>query len=147
MEHTLVMLKPETVQRGICGTIIQRIENKGFKLIAMKMMIMEEALARQHYAEHEGQDFFEPIIEHMCSSPVIAMVWEGDGVIAAIRSMMGKTNPLEAGAGTIRGDFGANMSRNIIHGSDSVASAIREINLFFTDRELLYYSRSLQNWM
>ncbi|MEA1960116.1 MAG: nucleoside-diphosphate kinase [Bacillota bacterium] len=147
MEQTFVMLKPETVQRGLAGTIVQRIENKGFRLVAMKMMVIDESLANKHYAEHEGKDFFPELVQHICSGPVVAMVWEGIGAIAAIRSMMGKTNPLEATPGTIRGDYGATMSRNMIHGSDAIDSARREISLFFKDDEVLTYNRTIAHWI
>lgn len=147
MEKTFVMLKPETVQRGLCGRIIARIEEKGFQLIAMKMLIIDEKMAKKHYAEHEGKSFFPELVEHIGSGPVIAMVWEGEGVIGSIRSIMGKTNPLEAMPGTIRGDYAKAMSRNIIHGSDSPEAAEREINLFFKKEEILSYERELKNWL
>jgi len=147
MEQTFVMFKPETIQRRLCGPILQRLENKGFKLIAMKLMTIDEDLAKEHYAEHSGKSFFPELVEHICSGPVLAMVWEGDGVIASIRAMMGKTNPLEAAAGTIRGDFGVTMSLNLIHGSDSAQSAAREIKLFFNPEELQTYDLSLGKWI
>ncbi len=147
MEQTFAMLKPETIQRGLCGSILQRLESKGFKLVAMKLMVIDKALAKEHYAEHKEKPFFGELVEHITSGPVLAMVWEGDGVIASIRTIMGKTNPLEAAPGTIRGDFGTNMSLNLIHGSDSPQSAEREINLFFTADEILSYNRTLEKWI
>lgn len=147
MEQTFVMFKPETIQRRLCGPILQRLENKGFKLIAMKLMTIDEGLAKKHYAEHSGKAFFPKLVEHICSGPVLAMVWEGDGVIASIRAMMGKTNPLEAAPGTIRGDFGVTMSLNLIHGSDSPQAASREINLFFKAEESQIYNLSLEKWI
>lgn len=147
MERTFIMLKPDAVQRGLCGQILTRLESKGFQLIAMKLRRIDEQLAGEHYKEHADQAFYPELLEFICSGPVLAMVWEGRGVIAAMRRLMGSTNPLEAAPGTIRGDFGASLSRNIIHGSDSQESAKREIALFFREEELLSYDRSLHKWM
>jgi nucleoside-diphosphate kinase len=113
----------------------------------MKFIRINEEQARQHYIEHKGKDFYDELVAHICSGPVVAMVWEGNGVIAGIRSMMGTTNPMEAMTGTIRGDFGVAMSRNLIHGSDSTIAASREIALFFEEAELISYSRGLENWI
>ncbi len=147
MEQTFVMVKPDGVQRLLIGEVIGRIETKGFKLKAMKLMVISEEMARQHYGEHEGKPFFKDLISFITSGPVVAMVWEGKGVIAAIRTLMGKTNPAEALPGTIRGDFAVVMDMNIIHGSDSPASAQREISLFFKENEILDYRRDADQWI
>lgn len=147
MEQTFVMVKPDGVQRLLIGEVIGRIETKGFKLKAMKLMVISEEMARQHYGEHEGKPFFKDLIGFITSGPVVAMVWEGEGVIAAIRNLMGKTNPAEALPGTIRGDFAVVMDMNIIHGSDSPTSAQREISLFFKQDEILDYRRDIERWI
>ncbi len=136
MQQTLVMVKPDGVERALVGEIIRRIEQKGFRLAALKMLQLDRATAESHYAEHSARPFFAQLVDFITSGPVVAMVWEGQSVIPAIRTMMGKTNPLEAEPGTIRGDFGNNINFNIIHGSDSEESARREINLFFKPSEI-----------
>jgi len=136
LERTFCMIKPEGVQRGLIGEILARIERRGYRIVALKMLRLTPELAARHYAEHEGKPFYQDLIEHITSGPVVAMVLEGPGVIAALRQMMGKTNPLEAAPGTIRGDYAIDLGHNIIHGSDSPASAAREIDLFFTAVEL-----------
>lgn len=147
MEKTFTMVKPDGVQRGLIGEVIKRIEQKGFRLIGLKMMVITEELARQHYAEHVDKGFFPELLDFITSGPVVAMVWEGEGVIATLRTMMGKTNPAEALPGTIRGDLAVNVSQNIIHGSDSPESAEREINIFFKPEELIPYSREIERWI
>jgi nucleoside-diphosphate kinase len=141
MERTLVLLKPDAVQRGLVGAIISRLEGKGLKIIAMKMMQVDEALARELYAVHQGKPFFQGLIDFITSSPVIAVVFEGQGTIEVVRRTMGETNPAQAAPGTIRGDFASDIGRNLIHGSDSAESAEREISLFFLPEELLSYER------
>lgn len=136
MQQTLVMVKPDGVKRALVGEIIRRIEQKGFRLAALKMLQLDRATAESHYAEHSARPFFGELVDFITSGPVVAMVWEGESVIPAIRTMMGKTNPLEAAPGTIRGDFGNSINFNIIHGSDSEESAQREINLFFKPSEI-----------
>ncbi|MEQ8176553.1 MAG: nucleoside-diphosphate kinase [Syntrophomonadaceae bacterium] len=131
MEQTFVMVKPDGVQRKLVGEIISRLERKGFILRAAKMMQIDEELAGRHYAEHQGKPFFPGLVEFITSGPVVAMVWEGENAVAAVRKMMGATNPLDAAPGTIRGDLATAMSENLIHGSDSLEAAQREINLFF----------------
>jgi nucleoside-diphosphate kinase len=130
------MIKPDGVERALVGEIIRRIEQKGFRLAALKMLQLDRATAESHYAEHSARPFFADLVDFITSGPVVAMVWEGESVIPAIRIMMGKTNPLEADPGTIRGDFGNSINFNIIHGSDSEESARREINLFFQPSEI-----------
>lgn len=147
MERTLVLVKPDGVNRGLIGKVIARIENKGFRLVAVKMMQMEKELAERHYQEHQGKPFFAALVEFITSGPIVAMVWEGKGVIEGVRRLMGETDPLKALPGTIRGDFGAYLSRNIVHGSDSPAAAEREIRLFFEPGEILKYERSLEKWI
>ncbi|MGB4020310.1 MAG: nucleoside-diphosphate kinase [Syntrophomonadaceae bacterium] len=136
MQQTLVMIKPDGVERALVGEIIRRIEQKGFRLAALKMLQLDRATAESHYAEHSARPFFADLVNFITSGSVVAMVWEGESVIPAIRIMMGKTNPLEADPGTIRGDFGNSINFNIIHGSDSEESARREINLFFQPSEI-----------
>lgn len=147
MERTFVMVKPDAVQRGLIGEIIKRLEIKGFKLLGLKMIRINEELARRHYAEHEGKPFFEELVSFITSGPAIAMVWEGNNVIASVRSLMGDTDPVKAAPGTIRGDLGASMSRNVIHGSDGPEAAEREINLFFKETEILEYEKTLNSWI
>ncbi|MBC7075875.1 MAG: nucleoside-diphosphate kinase [Syntrophomonadaceae bacterium] len=147
MERTFVMVKPDAVQRGLIGEIIKRLEIKGFKLLGLKMIRINEELARRHYAEHEGKPFFEELVSFITSGPAVAMVWEGNNVIASVRSLMGDTDPVKAAPGTIRGDLGASMSRNVIHGSDGPEAAEREINLFFKETEILEYEKTLNSWI
>ncbi len=137
MERTFIMVKPDGVEKGLIGEIIKRIEQKGYKLAGLKILVISEELARQHYAEHVDKGFFSELLAFITSAPVVAMVWEGPEVINTLRTMMGKTNPLEAMPGTIRGDYAVNLSQNIIHGSDSPEAAVREINLFFKPDELI----------
>lgn len=139
LEKTFVMVKPDGVQRALTGEIIKRIEQKGFRLVGIKMLTMTEELAKKHYVEHIEKEFFPLVLEFMISGPVVAMVWAGPNVITSVRSMMGKTNPMEASPGTIRGDFAIDVSHNIIHGSDSPEAAQREINLFFKAEEINIY--------
>ena len=146
MEQTYLMIKPDAVQRGLCGEIVSRFEKKGLKLIAMKLMVIPEATAKKHYAEHEGKKFFPSLISYITSGPVLAMVWEGDNAVQVCRNLMGKTNPQESAPGTIRGDFGMVTGLNIIHGSDSVESAEREIKIFFKPEELVSYDRTADRW-
>ena len=145
MEQTYLMIKPDGVQRGICGEIISRFEKKGLKLVAMKLMVIPEATAKKHYAEHEGKKFVPSLISYITSGPVLAMVWEGDNAVQVCRNLMGKTNPQESAPGTIRGDFGMVTGVNIIHGSDSVDSAKREIGIFVPEG-IVTYERTLDKW-
>ena len=147
MERTFLMVKPDGVQRNLIGEIVSRFEKKGFKLVGAKLMSISQELAEQHYAEHKERPFFGELVSFITSSPVFAMVWEGENVIATARNMMGKTNPVEAAPGTIRGDYGVQVSQNIIHGSDSPESAVREINLFFNESELVSYEKAVDKWV
>ncbi|WP_099222267.1 nucleoside-diphosphate kinase [Listeria costaricensis] len=146
MERTYLMVKPDGVDRGLIGQIVMRFEQKGFKLVGAKLMQVTEELARKHYAEHVDQPFFPDLLQFITSKPVFAMVWEGENVIEAARLMMGKTNPFEAAPGTIRADFATRTNRNVIHGSDSAASAEREIALFFRPEELCSYEKALAQY-
>lgn len=141
------MVKPDGVQRGLIGKIVQRIEEKGFKIVAMKMTVMPVEKAKAHYAEHEGKKFFQLLVDFITSGPSVSMVVEGRGAISAMRKMNGATNPAEAAHGTIRGDFGIETGRNVVHGSDSPASAAREIALHFSESELLDYKRIDEAWL
>lgn len=147
MERTLVLIKPDAMQRGLAGEVIARLERRGLKIVAIRLMKVSKALAKKHYAEHEGKAFFEGLVEYITSSPIIAAVFEGQGAIQAVRQTMGKTNPLAAETGSIRGDFGLETGRNLTHGSDSPASAKREIALFFGDMPPIAWRRDTDRWV
>lgn len=146
MERTFVMIKPDGVQRNLVGEIIARLEKKGYKLVAMKLMQLTEEHARTHYQEHVEKPFFPGLVEYITSGPVVAMVWEGKNAVKGIRQLMGATNPQEAFPGTIRGDYGLDIGRNVIHGADSVESAQREMNIYFTPQEILTYNKQIEQW-
>jgi len=146
MERTLIVLKPDTVQRQLVGRIVERFEQKGLKIVAMKMLRVSAELAREMYTVHEGKDFHGPLLEFITASPVVAMVLEGLGAVAVCRGLMGPTFGPAAPAGTIRGDFGMSMRYNLIHGSDSAESAAREIPLFFRDDEIVEYDPVAMPW-
>ncbi|HHU76498.1 MAG TPA: nucleoside-diphosphate kinase [Firmicutes bacterium] len=147
MEQTFSMIKPDAVQRNLVGEIIGRFEKKGLKLAALKLLSINKELAERHYAEHVGKPFFKDLVSFITSGPVVAMVWEGQNAIQVVRTMMGKTDPQEALPGTIRGDFGLFTGNNIVHGSDSPESASREINLFFSQDEIITYKKDLDSWV
>lgn len=147
MERTFIMLKPDAVQRGLVGEVISRFEKKGFKLAGMKLIQVHRGLAEEHYAEHRGKGFFEPTVDYIMSSPVVAMVWEGKNAVALARELMGATNPANSNPGSIRGMYGMDISRNVIHGSDSLASAEREIALYFKPEELIDYNKAGEEWL
>ncbi len=147
MERTFLAIKPDGVQRKLVGEIIRRFEAKGFTLVGLKLMSVSKALAEEHYGVHKERPFFPGLVEFITSGPVVAMVWEGEGVIAAARKLIGATNPLNAEPGTIRGDFGANIGRNIIHGSDAPETAQTEIALWFTEEELVSWQPTLMSWI
>ena len=147
MERTFLAIKPDGVQRGLVGEIIGRFEAKGFKLVGMKLMTASRELAEQHYGVHKERPFFAGLVDFITSGPLVAMVWEGDGVVASARKMIGATNPLNSEPGTIRGDLAVNVGRNIIHGSDAVETAHEEINLWFKDEELSAWTPSLTPWI
>ncbi|MGB9904171.1 MAG: nucleoside-diphosphate kinase [Desulfotomaculales bacterium] len=147
MERTFFMIKPDGVQRNLVGEIISRIEAKGLKIVALKMLQIEKATAERHYAEHRGKPFFEPLIAYITSGPVVAMVLEGKEAVRVTREMMGATNPLQAAPGTIRAAYGLDTGRNVVHGSDSPASAKREIELFFAPEEICSYRKDNEKWL
>ncbi|MFN2462825.1 MAG: nucleoside-diphosphate kinase [Candidatus Dormibacteria bacterium] len=146
-ERTLVLVKPDGVQRGLVGEVIGRLERKGLKITALKLMQADEALAREHYAEHVEKPFFKGLSDFITSSPLVAMVVQGPNVVANVRAMMGVTNPANAAPGTLRGDFGLSIGMNLVHGSDSPESAAREIDIFFEAEELLDYERAVDRWI
>lgn len=146
-ERTFVMIKPDAVQRGLTGEIISRFEKKGIRIAAMKFVHVNRELAEEHYGVHKGKPFFESTVDYITSSPVVAMVLEGENVISIVRKMMGSTNPVEAAPGTIRGDFGQFIGRNLVHGSDSKDTAQFEINLWFDADEIVDYTRIDEQWL
>jgi nucleoside-diphosphate kinase len=147
MEHTFIMVKPDGVQRQLVGEIIRRFETKGFKLVGMKFMTVPKELAEKHYESLNDKPFFPGLVEFIISSPVVAMVWEGVSVVSTSRQMIGATDPHAAVPGTIRGDFGVSVGRNIIHGSDAIETAKREIALWFKEEELNQWDASLKPWL
>lgn len=147
MERTLVLIKPDAMQRGLAGDVISRLERRGLKIVAIRLMKVQKSLAKRHYAEHEGKAFFAGLVEYITSSPIIAAVFEGPNAIKAVRQTMGKTNPIEAETGSIRGDYGLEKGRNLTHGSDSPASAKREIGLFFGDMPPIAWKRDIDSWV
>lgn len=147
MERTLVLAKPDAVQRGLIGELVSRLERRGLKLVGMKLMRVSDATAREHYGEHVSKPFFKGLVDYITRCPVVAMVWEGPGAIEIVRATMGATNPAAAAPGTIRGDLAVTIGRNLIHGSDGADSAAREIKLFFSDGELLGYERTADGWI
>lgn len=147
MERTLIIVKPDAVQRGLTGEIIRRFEARGLRIIGMKFMLVSEALAKKHYAEHEGKGFFQGLVSYITSSPVVVMALEGTNAIAAARGTIGSTRPHEAAAGTIRGDLALEVGRNLVHGSDSVESGQREVANFFDESELISWPRSSDGWI
>jgi nucleoside-diphosphate kinase len=146
-EKTFVMIKPDAVQRGLIGEIINRFEKKGLKIVAMKFVSVSKELAEKHYGIHKGKPFFKPTVDYITSSPVVAIVLEGINSINMVRNMMGKTNPQEAQMGSIRGDYGQFIGRNIVHGSDGPDTAKFEINLWFTPEEISNYKRIDEVWL
>jgi len=147
LERTFLMIKPDGVQRNLVGEIIQRFETKGFTLVGLKLMSVSRELAEQHYAVHKDKGFFAGLIEFITSGSVVAMVWEGEGIIASARKIIGATNPLSAEPGTIRGDFGVTVGRNLIHGSDALETAQQEIKLWFKDEELVSWQPTINPWI
>ncbi|MDD5038055.1 MAG: nucleoside-diphosphate kinase [Dehalococcoidales bacterium] len=139
MEKSLVLIKPDAMQRRLAGAIIKRLEQKGLKMIALKMIHLDKALASRHYAMHAGKPFFDELINYITSTPIVAIVFEGERAVEVIRKTMGATNPAKADPGTIRHDFGVDVQQNAVHGSDSTESAEKEINLFFSKKEIFNY--------
>lgn len=147
MERTFIMIKPDGVQRQLVGEIVGRFEKKGFKLIGMKVMTVSQELAEKHYESLNDKPFFPGLVKFICSSPVVAMVWEGDFVVSTSRQMIGATDPHAAAPGTIRGSYGVSVGRNIIHGSDAIETAKREISLWFKEEELNEWDATLNPWL
>jgi nucleoside-diphosphate kinase len=147
MEQTFTMVKPDGVQRGLIGEILGRFEKRGLKPVAIKMLIVDEALAKQHYIEHEKKPFFSSLVSFITSGPVVAMVWQGPQAVKVVRSMVGALNPFEASPGSIRGDLTCSNKGNVVHASDSPESAAREIDLWFKPEEILMYSRGVDQWL
>ena len=147
MERTLVLVKPDGVQRGLVGEVVSRLERRGLKLAGMKLQRVDEALARRHYAEHEERPFFPGLVEFITSAPVVAMVWEAENAVEVVRQTMGETDPAASAPGTIRGDLALDIGRNLVHGSDSPESAEREVGLFFSAEDLIDYGRSSDPWI
>ncbi|MFC7046201.1 nucleoside-diphosphate kinase [Halobacteriaceae archaeon GCM10025711] len=148
-ERTFVMVKPDGVQRGIVGEVVSRLEDRGLKLVGAKFMQIDQDLAHEHYGEHEGKPFFDGLVSFITSGPVMAMVWEGQDATRQVRQMMGATDPADAAPGTIRGDYGLDLGRNVIHGSDheDPGANEREISLFFDEDELVDYERIDEPWL
>ena len=147
MERTLVIIKPDGVQRGLAGDIISRFERRGLRIAALKLMQISLELARRHYAVHKGKPFYEPLLQYITSGPVVVMVLEGRDIIGTVRRTMGATNPAQAAPGTIRADLALETGRNLVHGSDSPETATFEIPLFFSDDEILSYFRDTDHWI
>jgi len=143
MEKSLVLIKPDAMQRGLAGTIITRLEKQGLKLVAIRMLHLDKALAQRHYAIHKDKPFFNGLVDYISSAPIVAAVFEGEGAIAVIRKTMGATDPAKAEAGTIRGDFGVDIAHNSVHGSDSAETAEKEIKLFFSRDEIFNYRQEI----
>jgi nucleoside-diphosphate kinase len=147
MERSLILIKPDAVQRGLAGEIIHRFERRGLRIVAMKMLLVDEELAGRHYAVHKEKSFFKELVAFITSSPIIAAVLEGEKAVEVIRQTMGKTNAAEAAPGTIRGDFAIDLQQNLVHGSDSLENAKKEISIFFSEKELMNYRRSMDKWI
>ncbi len=146
MERTLVLIKPDALQRGLAGEILSRLERRGLRIVALKMMRLDEALAQKHYAEHRDKPFFRELVRFITSAPLIACVVEGPHAVEVVRQTMGATDPKKAAPGTIRGDLGLDITHNLIHGSDSQETARREIAIFFREDEILTYERDVDRW-
>ncbi len=147
MERTLVLVKPDGVQRGIIGEVITRLERRGLRLVAAKFLMVSKALAEKHYAVHKGKPFYDGLLEYITSAPVMAMVWEGPNAVAAVRQTMGSTRPTEAAPGSIRHDFALEVGRNLTHASDSPDNGEKEVSLWFQPKELVSWERSVDPWI
>jgi nucleoside-diphosphate kinase len=147
VERTLILVKPDAMQRGLAGEVLSRLERRGLRLVGLRLLQVDRAMAERHYAEHVGKPFFEGLVGYITSSPIIAAVLEGTNAVAAARQTMGTTRPTEAAPGTIRGDFGLEVGRNLVHGSDSPESADREIGIFFEGHPVLTWPRNVDPWI
>ena len=147
MERTLVLIKPDAMQRGLAAQILGRLEQRGLRIVGLKLLQVDRSLAERHYGEHVGKPFYEGLVGYITACPIVAAVFEGTDAVEAVRNTMGKTNPREAAPGTIRGDFGLEIGRNLVHGSDSTQSAEREVALFFQQSELHEVRRDVDPWV
>lgn len=147
MERTLILVKPDAMQRGLAGEVLKRFEQRGLKVVGLKLMRIDSALAEQHYAEHKGKPFFDGLVEYITSSPVVAAVFEGVNAVVAVRGSVGSTDPSAAAPGSIRSDYGLERGRNLVHASDSPESGVRETALFFKPEELLPWPRDTDRWI
>lgn len=147
MERTLVLVKPDGVQRGLVGEVISRLEKRGLRMVAAKFMDVSRELAEKHYAVHQGKPFYDPLINYITSSPVMAMVWEGPNAVAAVRQTMGATRPTEAAPGSIRHDYALEVGRNLTHASDSPENGEKEVALWFDSTELVFWDRAIDRWV
>ena len=147
MSRTLVLLKPDAVQRSLVGEVTARLERRGLKVVGMKLMQVSDDLARKHYSEHEGKPFFRGLVQFITSCPIVAMVLDGENAVQLVRAAIGSTNPADSAPGSIRGDYGMTVGMNLVHGSDSDESAKREIDLFFSPNEILSYERGIDQWV
>jgi nucleoside-diphosphate kinase len=147
MERTLILVKPDAMQRGLAGEILSRLERRGLRLAGLRLMQVSRELAERHYAEHQGKPFYNGLIDYITACPIVAAVFEGTNAVAAARQTMGATNPTNAAPGTIRADLGVETGRNLVHGSDSTESAAREIALFFADGGILDTTRDVDKWV
>jgi nucleoside-diphosphate kinase len=147
MDRTLILVKPDAIQRGLAGSIIERLEKRGLKIVALKMLWMDEKLAQTHYAVHKQKPFFNDLVKFITACPIIAAVFEGKNAVEVVRQTMGETNSAKASPGTIRGDFAIDLQYNLVHGSDSVENAAKEISLFFPKEEIHQYSRKIDSWV
>lgn len=147
MERTLIIIKPDAVQRALIGEIIRRFEVRGLRIVGMKFIQMSRDLASTHYAIHQGKSFYEPLIDYITSGPVVVMALEGENAVEIARKTIGATKPVEAEAGTIRGDFGMQVGRNLVHGSDAVETGVEEVARFFDDAELVSWTRDTDRWI
>ena len=146
-ESTLVLIKPDGVNRALIGKVIEKLESTGLKITGMKLILIDKDLASKHYEEHKDKPFFSSLVNFITSSPVVALALNGENAIQKTRTMMGSTNPLESSPGTIRGDFGLSLEKNVIHGSANENDALREIKLYFSEEEIINYNRSVDNWV
>jgi nucleoside-diphosphate kinase len=146
MERTLILVKPDAMQRGLGFEVLRRLEQRGLKPVGVRLLLVDEALAKRHYGEHEGKPFFKGLVDYITSSPIIAAVFEGPNAVAAARQTLGATRPTDAAPGTIRGDLGVEIGRNLVHGSDSPASAEREIGIFFEGQPVIGWARDTDKW-
>ncbi len=147
IEKTLILAKSDAVARGLVGEVVSRFEQRGYTIAAMKLLVVDEARAKQHYAEHEGKPFFNGLVEYITSAPIVAMVIEGSDAIEGCRSTIGATNPIKAAPGSIRGDYGQTIGRNLVHGSDSAESAAREIAIWFDEKEITTPTSDMEKWL